>query len=51
MISTPLGLLLAALPLVALVGPLVWMASHDAPDGGYSSPPMSAAGLVEEPAV
>ena len=49
MISTSLGLLLAALPLAALVGPLVWMASHDAPDGGYSSPPMSAASRSEDP--
>jgi hypothetical protein len=47
-ISTDLGLLLAAVPLAALVGPLVWMASHDVPDDGYPSPPMSAAGWSEE---
>jgi len=47
-ISTDLGLLLAAIPLAALVGPLVWMASHDAPDGGYPSPPMGAASRSEE---
>jgi hypothetical protein len=51
-ISPTLGLLLAALPLAALVGPLVWMASHDVtPDGGYPSPPMSAASFTEEPAL
>jgi hypothetical protein len=48
-ISTDLGLLLAALPLAALVGPLVWMASHDVPDGGYPSPPMGAATWSEDP--
>ena len=52
MISTSLGLLLAALPLAALVGPLVWMASNDVtPDGGYPSPPMSAASFAEGPAL
>ena len=52
MISVSLGLLLAALPLAALVGPLVWMASQDvAPDGGDPSPPMSAASFTQEPAL
>jgi hypothetical protein len=49
-ISTSLGLLLATMPLVALVAPLVWMASNDVkPDGGYPSPAMSAASWAEEP--
>jgi hypothetical protein len=51
-ISISLGLVLAALPLAALVGPLVWMASHDVTsDGGYPSPPMSAASLADQPAL
>ncbi len=50
MIPASLGLVLATVPLAALVGPLVWMAHAAGPDGGLpsSSAPISAAGRASE---